>query len=75
MSRSPRKQLHRAVVALDELAALQERYPEVRDELVDVLGDEGMNAVLHARSVITEAARRMDARHADASESGGNAGG
>lgn len=59
MSRSPRKLLKRALDPLDELAALFERYPEAKAELLGPLGAEGIDDILRARDFLASAVERL----------------
>jgi hypothetical protein len=59
MSRSPRKLLKRALDPLDELAALLERYPEAKADLVGQLGTDGVDEILHVRKVVASSVERL----------------
>lgn len=65
MSRSPRRSLRVASTALDDLDDVIRRYPEARDELRAVLGDELLAEVEAARGTLERALQRIEAIGSD----------
>jgi hypothetical protein len=61
LSRSPRRSIRMAAAELADLAAICERYPERRAELVAILGEDLMRQVDGARDTLERAARCLDA--------------
>ncbi len=59
-SRSPRRNLIRALEALDEVFGTLDRFPEAQTDLTQAIGPENLAALDQSRSTIRAALRRLD---------------
>lgn len=74
MARSPRKNLKRAVDALDELLEVCERHPEARSELGRSAGESALRDVAECRTRLNEVLASLEESRAasDASQADGS---